>query len=182
MQDKELDGKRRDFLKRSLAVGASGMLMGLPLSFSTFFSRPAEAAETGQYDEEALKRDLNGVLLDYTYPGGGPHYVVTISLDKVDFRSPWPGEEPEQPPPSEEPPREGAVTPPSQGVDYRARKIQDGLYLVHWIVNWEIHVALLFDFVNKKTICAALMPGKTELWDVAHWDRWKLPRSLSKYQ
>ncbi len=139
-----------------------------------------------EYDEPAVKKDLDGVLLDYTYPGEtGPHYVVSIKPDKLDFRSPWPGETHKRPPPAPvrqpgEPPR---VTPPSGGVDYRARKIQEGLYFVHWIVNKQIHVALLFDFVNKQTIAAALMPGAWELWDVAHWDRWILPsEALKKYQ
>jgi len=136
------------------------------------------------YDENEVKKDLDGVLLDYKYPGEkGPHYVVAIRPDKLDFMSPWPGEKATQPPPSP-PQREGQpVRPPSGGVEYRARKIQDGLYLVHWIVNKQVHVALLFDFVNKKTICAALMPGAWELWDVAHWDRWQLPsKALKKYQ
>ena len=136
------------------------------------------------YDESAVKKDLDGVLLDYKYPGEkGPHYVVSIRPDKLDFFSPWPGEKaaplPTPPPQQEGPP----VQPPAGGVEYRARRIQEGLYLVHWIVAKQVHVALLFDFVNKKTICAALMPGKTELWDVAHWDRWQLPSAaLKKYQ
>jgi len=110
--------------------------------------------------------------------------VVAIKLDKLDFLSPWPGEKHTLPPPQPIPQADGTIiAPPPGGVDYRARKIQEGLYLVHWIVNKQIHVALLFDFVNKKTICAALMPGQTELWDVADWDRWQLPSgALQKYQ
>lgn len=136
------------------------------------------------YDESAVKKDLDGVLLDYKYPGeGGPHYVVSIRPDKLDFMSPWPGEKKAEMPPRM--PQGGVppVLPPQGGVDYRTRRIQEGLYLVHWIVNKQIHVALLFDFVNKKTVCAALMPGQTELWDVACWDRWQLPSAaLKKYQ
>jgi hypothetical protein len=131
--------------------------------------------------EVAAKIDLEGVLLDYQYPGEtGPHYVVAVHGDTIDFASPWPGETLVKPAgPVDHP----AVSLPGGGVFYRGRKIQDGLYLVHWIVNGEIHVSLLFDFVNKKTICAALMPGKTELWDEAHWDRWVLPsEALKIYQ
>jgi hypothetical protein len=136
------------------------------------------------YNENAVKRDLDGVLLDYKYPGAaGPHYVVSIRTDKLDFMSPWPGEKATNPPPPPPQPDGTTVRPAAGGVDYRARQIQEGLYLVHWIVNKQIHVALLFDFVNKKTVCAALMPGQTELWDVAYWDRWQLPSaSLKKYQ
>jgi hypothetical protein len=136
------------------------------------------------YDESAVKKDLDGVLLDYKYPGKeGPHYVVSIRPDKLDFSSPWPGEKATQPPPRPRQQEGPPVQPPQGGVEYRARKIQEGLYQVHWIVNKQIHVALLFDFVNKKTICAALMPGQTELWDVAYWDRWQLPSAaLKKYQ
>lgn len=65
------------------------------------------------------------------------------------------------------------------GMEYRTRMIQEGLYLVHWIDNNQIHIALLFDFINKKTTCAALMPG---LWDIASWDRWQLlSAALKKY-
>lgn len=136
------------------------------------------------YDESAVKKDLAGVLLDYKYPGEkGPHYVVSIKPDKLDFMSPWPGEPPRQPPPSPQREEGQPVRPPRGGVDYRARKIQEGLYLVHWIVNKQIHVTLLLDFVNKKTIGAALMPGGWELWDVANWDRWQLPsEALIQYQ
>lgn len=137
------------------------------------------------YDELAVKKELDGVLLDYKYPGEkGPHYVVSIHVDKLDFMSPWPGEKAVQPPPPP-PVQTGSepVRPPVGGVEYRARKIQEGLYFVHWIVNKQIHVALLFDFVNKKTIAGALMPGGWELWDIAEWDRWQLPsEALRKYQ
>ncbi len=52
------------------------------------------------YDELAVKKELDGVLLDYKYPGEkGPHYVVSIHVDKLDFMSPWPGEKAVQPPP-----------------------------------------------------------------------------------
>lgn len=137
------------------------------------------------YDEAAVKRDLDGVMLDYKYPGEqGPHYVVSINTEKLDFFAAWPGE-PRLIPPTPPPLAEGeeALPPPEGGVDYRARKIQEGLYLVHWIVMKKIHVALLFDFMNKQSICAALMPGQTELWDVAYWDRWIIPSAaLQKYQ
>lgn len=132
-------------------------------------------------NEESAKADLDGILLDYKYPGHvGPHYVVAVHGDRLDFASPWPGETLETP--------AGPIDYPvtkleGGGVLYRARKIQEGMYLVHWIVLGEIHVALIFDFVNKKSICAALMPGKNELWEEAYWDRWSLPsEALKKYQ
>lgn len=128
-------------------------------------------------NEESAKRDLDGILLDYKYGEAGPHYVVAVRGDVLDFAHPWPGETFSHP--LEYP----AAVLEGGGVKYRARKIQDGLYLVHWIVQGEIHVSLLFDFVNKKSICAALMPGKTELWDEAYWDRWVLPsEALKMYQ
>jgi hypothetical protein len=186
MDTKDLNEKRRDFLKGSLAIGATGMLMGLPASFSAFLSQDAEAASSGgATDTVGENDDLVGFVADYVYPSG-PAYVISFTKDKCDFSSPWPGEKRKQPPPSKEPskepPKEGTVRPPSAGVDYRARKIKDGLYLVHWIVNWEIHVALLLDFEEKRTICAALMPGKSELWDVAYWKRWIVPPALKKYE
>ena len=132
-------------------------------------------------EENSAKRDLDGIVLDYTYPGeNGLHYVVAVHGDVLDFASPWPGETLDKPlGPSDHP----AIVFPEGGVRYRARMIQEGLYLVHWIVEGKIHVTLLFDFINKKTICAALMPGQTELWDEAFWDRWSLPsEALKKYQ
>ena len=127
-------------------------------------------------DEKNAMKDLDGMLLDYQYPGEtGPHYVVSVQGDKLDFASPWP----------DGPVAARRAYAPLAGegdrrVDYRARKMQEGLYLVHWIVKGEIHVALLFDFVKHKTTCAALMPGRTELWDEADWDRWYLPSEARK--
>jgi len=138
-------------------------------------------------EEAAAKRDLDGVLLDYTYAGPipsgipGGHFVISLTLDRLDFSKPWPTEEataaflpvPQQ---QDVPPR------PVGGIDYRARKIQDGLYLIHWIHNDENHVALLLDFVNKRTCCAALL-FQCEMWEEASWDRWRLPSSaLMIYQ
>ena len=185
MITKGVDKRRRNFLKGSLTIGASGAAIGLAAPLAALLSRPAEGAQALE-DENAVKNELNGVLAEYTYPGKegtkGPHYVISIHVDKFDFSSPWPGEKRAELPQTKEAPKEGVTTPPTGGVDYRARKIQEGLYLVHWIVNWQVHVALLLDFVNHRTICAALMPGKTELFDVALWDRWKLPPALEKYQ
>lgn len=125
-------------------------------------------------EERAVKKELDGVLIEYRY-GAQPHrHVVSLGPDRLDFASPWPGEKPAGPPPP--------FPPPVGGVEYRARKIQEGLYLVQWIVPNTSHVVLLLDFGNKKTIGAGLMPGQTELWDVAHWERWRLPSVLEKYQ
>jgi hypothetical protein len=168
MDNKALDKNRRDFLKGSLAIGASGMLMGILASFATFLSRPAEAASEGQSDPVGETDDLIGFIVEYSYPSG-PHYILSFKSGIVDFRSPWPGEK-------REPPKG-----PEGDIYYKARKIKEGIYLVHWIVNWQAHIALLFDFEEKRTICAALM-GKTELWDVGYWDRWIVPPSLKKYE
>lgn len=135
-------------------------------------------------DEASVKKDLEGLLLDYVYPSG-LHYTVHIKPDKLDFTSPWPGEQRRMPPP----PKPGMerkgpmVIPPAGGVDYRARKLREGLYEVHWIVESKIHVALIFDFENKRTMAAALMPGQTEQFEEADWERWVLPsENLKKYQ
>ena len=135
----------------------------------------------GNLDEAAVKKDLEGLLLDYVYPSG-LHYVVHIKPDKLDFTSPWPGETRQPPPPGQE--RKGPIImPPKGGVDYRARKIQEGLYEVHWIVENKVHVALIFDFVNKRTLAASLMPGEKEQFEEADWERWVLPsENLKKYQ
>ena len=53
-------------------------------------------------------------------------------------------------------------------VPYRARKVRDGLYLVHWVVKAaSIHVALLLDFERGEVHVAALMPGGIEFFDIA---------------
>ncbi len=135
-----------------------------------------------ELDEKEVKKDLEGVLLDYVYPSER-HYVVTIKPDKLDFTSPWPGEQRRMPPPQAMRQGPPPVIPPKGGVDYRARKIQEGLYLVHWIVENKVHVALIFDFVNKRTIAAALLPGQIEQFEMGYWDRWVLPsEALKKYQ
>ena len=135
------------------------------------------------YDEAAAKKDLDGVLLDYTYPSGR-HYSPSIKIDKFDFTSPWPGEQRKAPPPRSQSAGQGSIViPPSGGVDYHARKIQEGMYLVHWIVNKQIHVALILDFVNKRVFAAGLLPGQIEQWETTEWDRWVLPsEALKKYQ
>jgi hypothetical protein len=125
--------------------------------------------------ERAVKKELDGVLIDYEYSSGqGRHHVVSLGPERLDFASPWPGEKAMGPPPP--------FRPPEGGVEYRARKIQDGLYLIQWIVPNTSHIVLLFDFRNKKTVGAGLMPGQTELWDVGNWSRWQLPPALKQYQ
>lgn len=125
-----------------------------------------------KHDENSAKKDLNGVILEYTYPSQrviGIHHVTSITQNKLDFKSPWP---------------ENGIKKEENfsGIEYKARKIQDGLYLVHWIDGFN-HTVLLMDFVNKRTTCAAYLHGETEIWDVADWDRWKLPSTeLKRYQ
>ncbi len=140
----------------------------------------ADTPMTDQNEDADDRDDLVGFVADYVYPNG-LHYVLSVERDKLDFFSPWPGEERAGPP--EVPQSPAGVNAPdvTGGVDYRARKIREGLYMVHWIVNWEIHVTLLLDFERNRTICGALMPGKTELWDEASWDRWMIPAALKQY-
>jgi MoaF N-terminal domain len=59
---------------------------------------------------------------------------------------------------------------------YRARKIRENLYLVHWI-NREghIHVALLLDFERRQVHVSALMPGGIEFFDIAEIEKAERP-------
>ncbi len=51
---------------------------------------------------------------------------------------------------------------------YRARKIRENLYMVHWIVKQNhIHVTLLLDLEQDQVHVSALMPGGTEFFDIA---------------
>lgn len=163
---------RRDFLKESLVMAASGTAIGLAPSFAV--SQEVKPTGTMPTDPTGETKELAGTRLEYTYPSG-LHYLLEIGRDTLTFTG---GGGAAKAPPKPEPQTEGKVQPPSSGVPYRARKVREDLYLVHWIVQGQIHVALLLDFKEHRTICAALMPGKTELWDVAHWEKWEIPPSL----
>ena len=59
---------------------------------------------------------------------------------------------------------------------YRARKIREKLYMVHWI-NREghIHVTLLLDLERRHVHVSALMPGGIEFFDIAPIEKMDRP-------
>jgi hypothetical protein len=127
------------------------------------------------YDENEAKKDLAGVFLDYTYEGEsmGHNVVLALGIDRVEFDKPWPGDEEITPPEDR---------PAGMSMENRARRIQQGLYLIHWLNRKGNHVALVLDFVDKKTFGAALLFGE-ELWAEGSWSRWMLSSSrLGQYQ
>lgn len=55
---------------------------------------------------------------------------------------------------------------------YRARKIRENLYMVHWIVKENhIHVTLLIDLERNQIHVSALMPGGIEFFDIAEIEK-----------
>lgn len=61
---------------------------------------------------------------------------------------------------------------------YRARKIRENLYMVHWL-NREghIHVTLLLDLERRQVHVSALMPGGIEFFDLAEIEKTERPKS-----
>jgi len=57
---------------------------------------------------------------------------------------------------------------PAGTLPYRARKLRDDLYLVHWMAaSRTIHVALVIDLAQRKIHVSGLMPGRLEFFDMA---------------
>ena len=58
---------------------------------------------------------------------------------------------------------------------YRARKLRDDLYLVHWLNRspemGNIHVALILDLKQRLLHVSALMPHGMEFFDIAHFEK-----------
>jgi hypothetical protein len=123
-------------------------------------------------------KEVIGFVAEYTYPSYRS-YVLQIHSDVVDFNSPWPGEKNKEMP-VETPPKNAGQA--MKGMPYKARKIKEGYYLFHWQANYQIHVGLVLDFEEKRCIAAGLAPNKSELWDVAYWDRGIVPPGLKKYE
>ena len=56
----------------------------------------------------------------------------------------------------------------SDPMPYRARKIRENLYMVHWInLPINTHVTLIVDFETRELHVSAMMPGAIEFFDIA---------------
>lgn len=59
---------------------------------------------------------------------------------------------------------------------YRARKIREDLYMVHWIIKANhIHVTLLLDFEQDHVHVSGLMPDGSEFFDIAKIEKKERP-------
>jgi hypothetical protein len=111
-------------------------------------------------------KELKGLHLLYQYTSGR-EYQLDFDADTVTFLM---HHDPHGTP--------GQVFTPGT-MHYRARKLRDGLYLVHWLnrspTMGNIHVALVIDLKQRLMHCSALMPGGFELFDMAHFESmsWK---------
>jgi hypothetical protein len=137
--------------------GASAAAMETPAQ-----PAPAPAAANRPPDEIGgpSTKELKGLHLLYQYTSGR-EYQLDFDADTVTFLM---HHDPHGVP--------GQVFTPGT-LPYRARKLRDGLYLVHWLNRspdmGNIHVALIIDLKQKLMHCSALMPGGFELFDQAHF-------------
>jgi hypothetical protein len=94
-------------------------------------------------------KELAGTRLLYEY-STGRKYELSFDPDNVTFLMV----------------KDPAAKPMS--IAYRARKIRENLYMVHWL-NREasIHVTLLLDLERGEVHVSALMPGRIEFFDLA---------------
>ncbi len=111
-------------------------------------------------------KELKGLHLLYKY-SSGREYQLDFDADTVTFLL---HNDPNGKP--------GDVHTPGT-MHYLARKIRDGLYLVHWLNRspemGNIHVALIVDLKRRLMHVSAIMPGGFELFDMAHFEEmsWK---------
>jgi MoaF N-terminal domain len=105
---------------------------------------------------------LKGLHLLYQYETGR-EYQLDFDADTVTFLA---HKDPTAAP--------GTVFTPGT-MHYRARKLRDDLYLVHWLNRspemGNIHVALIIDLKQKIVHVSALMPGGMEFFDIAHFEK-----------
>jgi hypothetical protein len=147
-------------------LALAGLLFGLsalPLTSAPVLADEVPPAEIGGPSTQEMK----GLTLHYQY-STGREYQLAFDSETVTFvQFAETGGKP-------------LAKPSEPGVmHYRARKIRDQLYLVHWInrspTMGNIHVALVVDLREHVMHCSALMPGGVELFDEAHmktvdWD------------
>jgi phenolic acid decarboxylase len=59
------------------------------------------------------------------------------------------------------------TAPPARTLAYRARKLRDDLYLVHWMPSDRTsHVTLVIDLAQHKVHVSGVLPGRVEFFDV----------------
>jgi hypothetical protein len=57
---------------------------------------------------------------------------------------------------------------PAGTLPYRARKLRDDLYLVHWISpDRAVHTALVIDLARRTIHVSGVLPGNVEFFDAA---------------
>lgn len=129
-----------------------------------------ELEDQGPEIHGELTDDLEGRVFEYTYMSGdryrlsfADHHIVYDILDTGHGAAASPSVGPDGRPISGRPRRE-----------YRARKLREQLYLVHWLVPRVVHVALVIDLDGNTINVAAMMPPNqweffdTAMIDVAH--------------
>jgi phenolic acid decarboxylase len=66
----------------------------------------------------------------------------------------------------------------SHSLPYRARKLRDGFYLIHWLPpHRTIHVTLLIDVNERRVHGSALLPDKVECFDIATIEELRLEQA-----
>lgn len=91
--------------------------------------------------------NLEALEIQYTYSSGRA-YQLRFYDDRVSFT------------------QLEAGNIPTLTVPYRAKKIGNDMFLVHWLVPGRIgHVSLILDLDNNLIHASALMPGQMELFD-----------------
>jgi phenolic acid decarboxylase len=110
-------------------------------------------------------KDLAGTRLLYTYSTGITYELIFDADDTVRFRQPDVPISPDAP-------------KPKHPVTYRARKIRQNLYLVHWLLRDVaiVHVTLLIDFEEQHVHVCAYMPGGWEFFDMATFKEVERPQ------
>lgn len=67
------------------------------------------------------------------------------------------------------------TAPPARTLPYRARKLREDLYLVHWMApDRTSHVALVIDLAQHKIHVSGVLPGRVEFFDVGEIDEIRL--------
>jgi phenolic acid decarboxylase len=102
--------------------------------------------------------ELAGACLVYRY-STGPSYRLEFTDKTVTFQL-----------------RTDPVVASRAGtLPYRARKLRDDLYLVHWLPPTRtVHVALVIDLARRKIHVSGLMPGRQEFFDMGEIEEMSL--------
>lgn len=101
-----------------------------------------------------LSAELAGSQFVYKY-SSGRRYRLEFTAERVTFAH------------ETEP---GQWSPPGT-VPYRARKLREGQFLVHWFgPGRTVHISLVIDLAERRVDVAALMPDKSEFFDSARFE------------